>query len=62
MGDERLPQLSDQEDLPYVSALIKELLRWGCPDPIGVPKRVMEDNIYEGYYIPAGATIIENVW
>jgi len=62
VGVERLPQLSDQEDLPYISALIKELLRWGCPAPIGVPKRVMEDNIYKGYFIPAGATIIENIW
>ena len=62
VGHERLPQISDQEDLPYISALIKELLRWVCPVPIGVPKRVAEDDIYKGYFIPAGATIIENVW
>jgi len=62
VGVERLPQISDQEDLPYISALIKELLRWSCPIPFGVPKRVMEDNIYKGYFIPAGATIIDNVW
>jgi len=62
VGVERLPQLSDQEDLPYISALIKELIRWGCPSPIGIPKRVMEDNIYKGYFIPAGATVIENFW
>ena len=62
VGGERLPQLSDQEDLPYVSALIKELFRWTCPVPFGVPKRVTEDNVYKGYFIPAGATIVENVW
>ena len=62
VGHERLPQISDQEDLPYISALIKELLRWVCPVPIGVPKRVTEDDVYKGYFIPAGATIIENVW
>ncbi|KAF9646067.1 cytochrome P450 [Thelephora ganbajun] len=62
VGGERLPQLSGQEDLPYISALIKELLRWCCPAPFGVPKRVTEDNIYKGYFIPAGATIIENIW
>jgi len=62
VGCERLPQISDQEDLPYVSALIKELLRWGCPAPLGVPKRAAEDNAYKGYFIPAGATIIENAW
>jgi len=62
VGSERLPRLSDQEDLPYVSALIKELFRWACPVPFGVPKRATEDNTYKGYFIPAGATIIENVW
>jgi len=62
VGCERLPQLSDQEDLPYISALIKELLRWGCPTPIAIPKRAAEDDVYKGYFIPAGATIVENVW
>ena len=62
VGVERLPQLSDQDDLPYISALIKELFRWGCPAPIGIPKRAMKDDVYKGYFIPAGATIVENVW
>ena len=62
VGSERLPQLSDQEDLPYVSALVKELLRWCCPVPFGVPKRVTRGDVYKGYFIPAGAAIIENVW
>ena len=62
VGSERLPQFSDQEDLPYISAIIKELFRWGCPVPFGVPKRAAEDNTYKGYFIPAGATVIENVW
>ena len=62
VGSERLPQLSDQEDLPYISALIKELLRWTCPLPLGLPKRVTEDDIYKGYFIPAGTTILENIW
>lgn len=62
VGQSRLPDLSDQEDLPYISAIVKELFRWGCPVPIGVPKRVMEDDTYNGYHIPAGATVIENVW
>jgi len=62
LGGERLPDFSDQENLPYISAITKELLRWGCPVPIGIPKRVVEDDTYNGYFIPAGATIIENIW
>ena len=62
VGSERLPELSDQENLPYISALMKELLRWTCPIPLGLPKQVMEDDVYNGRFIPAGATIIENIW
>ena len=62
VGNERLPELSDRENLPYISALLKELLRWTCPLPFGVPKRVTEDDIYKGFFIPAGATILENIW
>jgi cytochrome P450 len=59
---ERLPTLADQDDLPYVSALIKEIYRWHAPLPISIPKAVTEDDVYKGYHIPKGATIIENVW
>ena len=62
VGNERLPELSDWESLPYISALIKELLRWTYPVPLGVPKVAMEDNIYNGCFIPAGTTIFENIW
>ena len=62
VGNERLPELSDRGNLPYISALLKELLRWACPLPFGIPKRAMEDDVYKGYRIPAGATVIENIW
>ena len=29
---------------------------------VGVPHRSMQDDVYEGYLIPAGTTVIENVW
>lgn len=59
---ERLPDFSDEEDLPYITAITKELYRWGCPFPIGVPKRLMEDDTYNGHFLPAGAIIVENIW
>ena len=62
LGGERLPDFSDQDNLPYISAIVKELFRWGCPVPIGVPRRVTEDDTYNGYFIPAGATIFANIW
>ena len=32
---QRLPNFSDREALPYVSALVKEVLRWRVVTPIG---------------------------
>lgn len=62
LGSERLPDFSDEVDLPYISAIAKELYRWGCPFPIGVPKRVREDDTYNNYFIPAGTIVVENIW
>ncbi|KAF8645500.1 hypothetical protein AX16_007785 [Volvariella volvacea WC 439] len=58
----RLPNFDDQKHMPYVSALIKEILRWGPVAPLGLRHRVMEDDVYEGYYIPAGSAIVANIW
>jgi cytochrome P450 len=62
IGRGRLPDHSDINELPYVAAIIKETFRWSPPLPIGVPRRLMEDDIYKGMLIPAGATVIENIW
>ena len=62
LGGERLPEHSDMNQLPYITAVIKETLRWAPPVPFGVPHRLMEDDVYKGMFIPAGATIVENIW
>ena len=80
LGGERLPDFSDMPRLPYISALVKEVLRWRPPTPLGAssrnvmlcmkqtrvasgsPNRLMEDDVYKGQFIPAGATIVDNVW
>ena len=62
VGKGRLPDFSDRERLPYIDALVKEVLRWNTPTPIAVPNRAIQDDVYRGYFIPAGATVIQNVW
>ncbi|KAF9786299.1 cytochrome P450 [Thelephora terrestris] len=62
LGGERLPDFSDKPRLPYISAVIKEVLRWKPPNPLGTPHRLMEDDVYEGWFIPAGATVFDNPW
>ncbi|KAH9919878.1 cytochrome P450 [Amylocystis lapponica] len=62
IGNDRLPDIDDEHNLPYVSALIKEVLRWSPPARLGLPHRVTEDDHYAGYWIPKGTTILANIW
>jgi cytochrome P450 len=36
IGAERLPMLKDRADLPYIDAMVKELLRWNVVVPAGI--------------------------
>ena len=62
LGGDRLPDHSDIEDLPYVVAIAKEVLRWAPPFPVGITHRLIEDDVYQGMFIPGGATMVENIW
>ncbi|KAF8961871.1 cytochrome P450 [Flammula alnicola] len=62
VGGDRLPNFADRPNLPYVNALVLEVFRWHAVAPTGVPHRVMEDNIHDGYLIPKGTVVISNVW
>lgn len=62
IGSERLPGFEDRENLPYIDAIVKEILRWNPVGPMGLPHMTTEDDIYEGYLIPKGAVILANIW
>ncbi|KAH7925828.1 cytochrome P450 [Leucogyrophana mollusca] len=62
VGTDRLPNFDDRESLPYIDAILRETMRWNPVFPLGLPHAATEDDIYEGYYIPKGATIIPNAW
>jgi len=57
-----LPAFEDQDSLPYLMAVVMETLRWNAAAPFGVPHCVISDDIYDGYYIPAGAMVMANAW
>ncbi|KAI0057847.1 cytochrome P450 [Artomyces pyxidatus] len=59
---ERLPTFEDQAALPYLDAVVKEVLRWRPAVPMGIPHRLLTDDEYQGYYIPSGTTVMGNVW
>ncbi|KAG2086386.1 cytochrome P450 [Suillus discolor] len=59
---ERSPDWDDRASMPYVNAIILEMLRWFPVVPLGIGHATVNDDIYEGYYIPKGATVIANTW
>ncbi|KAF7346243.1 hypothetical protein MSAN_01851300 [Mycena sanguinolenta] len=62
VGRSRMPAFSDLPNLPYIQAVVKEALRWQPVSPFGNPHRLLEDDVYDGYFIPAGTVCIPNVW
>jgi len=62
IGSRRLPNLSDRPSLPYLECVLKEMLRWNPPVPLNLPHRVTVNDVYQGYFIPEGATIVANVF
>jgi len=62
VGQDRLPNFSDKPFLPYIGAIINEVNRWRPVAPLGVAHSVMEDDVYEGMFIPAGSIVVGNAW
>ncbi|KIJ12381.1 hypothetical protein PAXINDRAFT_171282 [Paxillus involutus ATCC 200175] len=61
VGASRLPTFADRPSLPYMEALVTELLRWHTPAPITM-RRTNVDDEYNGYFIPAGSYVLVNIW
>ncbi|KAF8183195.1 cytochrome P450 [Pholiota molesta] len=62
VGSDRLPNYGDQASLPYVTAIMREVLRWQPHVPLGIPHTSEEDDVYQGYHIPKGTLIHPNIW
>jgi cytochrome P450 len=61
VGSERLPRMDD--DMPYIRMVVKETLRFLPSSILGiVPHAASTDDHYKGYFIPAGAGVMCNVW
>lgn len=57
VGRERLPDFSDRKGLPYVSAICREVLRSHVILPLGTDHAAIQDDIFEGWFIPKGQTL-----
>ncbi|KAJ6503785.1 cytochrome P450 [Mycena sanguinolenta] len=57
-----LPDFADLEAMPYVTAVVKETLRWKNVGPMAVPHFLTAEDEYKGYRIPANSIVIGNTW
>ncbi|RFU26955.1 hypothetical protein B7463_g9396, partial [Scytalidium lignicola] len=62
VGEDRSPVWDDFEDLPYVTAIIKETMRWRPVVPLAFPHCLTEDDWVDGKLLPKGTTVIINTW
>ncbi|KAF9050355.1 cytochrome P450 [Panaeolus papilionaceus] len=62
VGTDRLPLLTDRDDLPFTNAVMKELMRWQPVSPFALPHRLIKDDIYNECFIPEGTTVMPNTW
>jgi cytochrome P450 len=62
LGPGQLPKVSDRQRLPFVSAVVKEVLRWHPVAPMGIPHMSSEDDTWGEYFIPKGSLIMPNIW
>ncbi|RIB28593.1 cytochrome P450 [Gigaspora rosea] len=60
IGHSRLPSASDEPNMPYIRAIIKESQRYCGPIYLGVPHYNEEEDEYNGYHIPANSVIVLN--
>ncbi|KAF5391971.1 hypothetical protein D9757_003240 [Collybiopsis confluens] len=61
VGTNKLPTFEDRDSLPYLECVFKEVCRWNPAVPLGLPHRLMVDDVYRGYHIPKGTTIMDEL-
>lgn len=62
VGDDRSPQWSDYDSIPYVAQIQKETIRWRPVTVLGTPHILREADTYKEYKFPKGARTIQNTW
>ncbi|KIK95907.1 hypothetical protein PAXRUDRAFT_826540 [Paxillus rubicundulus Ve08.2h10] len=61
IGMDRLPDFDDRSSLPYVEAILREVMRWQPVAPLVLHCSSSSD-VYKGFHIPKGAMVFANVW
>ncbi|OAL19209.1 hypothetical protein AYO22_09970 [Fonsecaea multimorphosa] len=61
-GSSRSPSSKDIKNLPYLQAVMTETLRWRPVTPNGVPHMLIQDDTYDGYFLPKGTMVFASTW
>ncbi|KAL1748612.1 cytochrome P450 [Schizophyllum fasciatum] len=59
-----LPEFADEPHLPFITALVRETMRWMPVAPTGVPHAFTgeQPDVYQSYAIPRDAIVLPNIW
>ncbi|XP_052035772.1 cytochrome P450 2A12 isoform X2 [Apodemus sylvaticus] len=57
IGRNRQPQYEDHMKMPYTQAVINEIQRFSNFTPLGIPRRIMKDTTFRGFFLPKGTEV-----
>ena len=60
--DAPLCDADDDQSIPYIVALVRELLRYYTVLRLSLPRATVKDVIYQGKTIPSGSVVFLNAW
>ncbi|KAJ2918959.1 hypothetical protein MD484_g1435, partial [Candolleomyces efflorescens] len=61
-GGGKFPTISDRLNLPYIEAMVYEILRWNPSVPLGLPHVATRDDVYRGFEIKKATVVWANIW
>ncbi|XP_051735258.1 steroid 17-alpha-hydroxylase/17,20 lyase isoform X3 [Ctenopharyngodon idella] len=62
LGRDRPPSLSDRSRLPFLDAVLCEVMRIRPVSPILIPHVAMQDTSLGGHMVPKGTRVLVNMW
>lgn len=62
LANGRMPTLEDKQKMPYVEAVLHEVLRFCNIVPLGIFRATSQDANVNGYTIPKGTMVITNLY